>query len=157
MTASVAELMEQLASADPNERALALAALVEHGGSATPALTRALGSPVDAVRAQAAQALAEIADPSSADALAAALDDGNPEVRARAANGLARVRDPRALGALLRTIDDFPDVLHHPYTLSVYGLIGLGQAALPAVVPLLEADDPATRERALLVVRTLCA
>jgi HEAT repeat protein len=109
----------------------------------------------DALRAQSAHALAEIADPASADALAAAVADSDPEVRARAANGLARLGDPRALAALAGTIDDFPDLLHHPYTLSVYGLIDYGRAALPVVTPLLDSGDPATRERALLVVRSV--
>lgn len=155
MGASVAELIDQLSSSGFNERALALAALVQQGRSATPALTRALEGPNHHLRAQAAQALGEIADPRSADALANALVDSNPDVRAHAAMGLARIADPRAIDALVRTIDDLPDETHYPYTLSVYGLIEMGRRSLPTVVPLLRAADPNTRRRAFLVIRSV--
>jgi HEAT repeat protein len=79
--------------------------------------------------------------------------DGNPDVRAHAALGLARVGDRRATAALVRTIDDLPDIEHHPYSLSVYGLIDLGLPALPTVVPLLSAVHAITRQRAFEVVR----
>ena len=155
MTTPPEELIRHLGSDDFNERARALAALVARGRSAAPSLAQALGEPGDLVRAQAAQALAEIADPDSADVLAAATDDGNADVRAHAAAGLARVGDPRAVDALVRTIDDLPDLEHHPYTSSVYGLIDLGRPSLPAVAPLLSADDPMTRLRAFVVVRSV--
>jgi HEAT repeat protein len=150
---STADLIDRLASADFNERAQALAALVGEGAAAAPALVEALS---DArVRAPAARALAEIAAPDTADVLAAALDDPDPAVRGHAALGLARLRDPRALDALVRTIDDLPDPLRHPYTASVRALIELGPPALEAVEPLLAADDPTTRERAALVARSV--
>jgi HEAT repeat protein len=150
---STPDLIEQLRSDDFNARAQALAALVGQGPSAAPFLVDALKT--EALRAHAARALSEIAEPSTADALAAALDDPDPEVRGHAAVGLARLRDPRALDALVRTIDDLPDPLHHPYTASVYALIELGTPALEAVEPLLAADDPTTRERAVLVARSV--
>lgn len=152
---SLHELVEQLSSPEFNTRALALAELVRQGKAATPVLVEAFNSPVDRLRAQVAQALAEIADPASADTLAQALDDDNKEVRARGAQGLARINDSRALDALVRTINDLPDVLHHPYTLSLYELIRLGRPALPAVAPLLKSADPITRERAFLAVGTI--
>src|SRR5262245_39625974 len=100
MGSSVADLVEQLNSPDFNARALALAELVQRGRAATPALLEALKSADDRLRAQAAQGLAEIADPLSAEPLALALNDGSGEVRARAAHGLARISDSRAIGAL---------------------------------------------------------
>jgi HEAT repeat protein len=148
-----ARLVEQLGSPDTNERALALAGLVRLGRAASPALRGALEDGPEHVRAQAAQALAEIADPATVDELAVHTRDGNPDVRAHAALGLARVRDRRATDALVRTIDDLPDIEHHPYSLSVYGLIDLGLPALPSVVPLLSAVHATTRQRAFEVVR----
>lgn len=155
MTRRVDELVKQLNSPDPNQRALALAELVHEAGSAVPVLTEALASPDVRLRTQAAQALAEIADPASADAFFQALSDSDEAVRARAAQGLARIKDQRAIKALVQTINDFPDVLHAPYTLSTYLLIEAGPDALPAVAPLLMSSDPLTRERAFLVVRTI--
>jgi HEAT repeat protein len=155
MTASPSDLIERLRSADFNERAKAFAALVGQGRSAAPALVRVLEEPDDLVRTQAARALSEIADPGTADALAAATNDGNANVRAHAAAGLARIGDERAVEAMVRTIDDLPDLMHHPYTSSVYGLIDLGRPSLPAVAPLLSADDPMTRLRAFVVVRSV--
>lgn len=155
MSASPAELVGRLGANDANERAKALALLVAQGSAAVPALTDALAAEDARVRVQAARGLAEIVDPSSADALAAATGDADEDVRGHAAAGLVRMRDPRALDALVRTIDDAPDVLHHPYTLSVYGLIDLGEAALPAVAPLLSAEDPNTRLRAFVVLRSV--
>jgi|SRR5215212_5564511 len=152
---SLHELVEQLSSAEFNTRALALAELVRQGKAATAVLVEAFNTPVDRLRAQVVRALAEIADPASADTFAQALDDDNKEVRARGAQGLARINDSRAITALVRTINDFPDVLHHPYTLSTYELILLKRSALPAVAPLLKSADPITRERAFLVVGTI--
>jgi HEAT repeat protein len=151
----MSELIERLRSDDSNERAKALAALVGEGRAAVPALLRALDDPDAGVRAQAARALVEIADPETADRLAAATEDTDPGVRGHAARGLARLGDPRALDALVRTIDDLPDPLHHPFTGSVYSLIDLGAPALPAVAPLLESDDPTTRLRAFMVVQSV--
>lgn len=155
MAAPVEELVKQLGSSDFNQRALALAELIGKGKVATPDFMEALKNPDVQVRSQAAQGLAEIADPASADALAQALDDSDDQVRAHAAQGLARLKDSRAIDALVRTINDFPDVLHSPYTLSTYRLIEVGVGALPAVMPLLKSPDPMTRQRAFVIVQTV--
>ncbi|HEV2915035.1 MAG TPA: HEAT repeat domain-containing protein [Pyrinomonadaceae bacterium] len=155
MASSVEDLVEQLSSPDFNARALALAELVQHGRAATAALTKALESSDERLRAQAAQGLAEIADPASAETFAQLLNDTNGEIRARGAQGLTRINDSRAIDALVRTINDLENLLHYPYTLSTYGLIQLGPPALSAVAPLLKSDDPVTRERAFLVIRSI--
>ena len=155
MPTSLQELVKQLSSPEFNTRALALAELVQHGSAAVPVLVSAFSTPDERVRAQVAQALAEIADPASADTLARAVFDTNGEVRARGAQGLARLNDHRAVSALVDTINDFPDVLHDPFTLSVYELMRLGPPTLPAIVPLLKSADPMTRQRAFLVFRTI--
>jgi HEAT repeat protein len=152
---TASELIERLGSDDFNERARSLAALVGLGRGAAPALRKALDDGDPTLRAQAARALSEIGDPDSADVLSAATADPDNAVRAYAAVGLARLGDTRALDALVSTIDDLPDPLHHPYTASVYALIDLGSASLPAVAPLLRAESAATRERAFLVVRSV--
>jgi HEAT repeat protein len=155
MPTSLPELIEQLSSPEPNTRALALADLVQHGSAAVPVLMEAFNTTDEGVRTQVARALAEIADPSSADTLARAVSDNNGEVRARGAQGLARMNDHRAVSALVDTINDFPDVLHDPFTLSVYELIRLGPPILPAIVPLLKSADAITRQRAFLVFRII--
>lgn len=147
------DLVAQLDAADPNARALALAGLVGQGAAATAALVAALPQACATTRAQIAQALAEIADPGSAEALAGLLADTDPLVRGRGAQGLARLNDPRAAQALAHTINDLPDELHGPYTVAVFMLIQRGEAALPLVTPLLGAADGPTRTRAALVVR----
>jgi len=150
-----AALVERLGSTDFNARALALVELVRRGRAAAPALSVALDSGDPEVRLQALRGLAEIADPASAASFARFLDAPDERLRAFAAQGLSRIGDPRALEALVRTIDDYPDVLHDLYTPAVLELIGRGQAALPAVAPLLAAPNPLTRAHALLVVRRI--
>src|SRR4051794_38112153 len=92
-----------LDAADPVDRASALAVLVAAGRTSTTKLLRALASTQPDAREMAAEGLAEIADPSAAEALASTLDDAEPRVRARAAQALASIGDPRALDALVRT------------------------------------------------------
>ena len=55
-------------------------------------------------RVQAAKALAEFADPASADALLEALADPVDEVRWQAAGALAKIGDPRAVRPLLEVL-----------------------------------------------------
>ena len=153
---STEALVEALGSADQDERAQALAGLVAAGPTATGPLVTALSRADPGVRRQAAQALAEIGDPSAAQAFADLLQDEDGSVRARGAQGLARIGAPAAVDALVRTIDDLPDLLHYPFTMSVRALIDLGWAAVAAPVSqLLKAADPATRQRAFLVLRSL--
>jgi HEAT repeat protein len=148
-------LVDTLGAADPNERARALAELVGAGRRATPALIEALAGTDPSVRVQVAQALAEIADPSAEQAYVDLLEDPEPAIRGRGAQGLAAIGAPRAIDALARTIDDLPDLLHYPSTLAVQALIAQGPKAAVAAAPLLQAPSPVTRERAVLVLRSL--
>ncbi len=154
---TMAALVAQLAAEDFNLRAQALAGLVRLGRAASPSLRPLLDGPDARLRILAAQALAEIGNPADAEIFARTLHDPTPEIRARAAQGLATIGDPRALGALVQTLNDLPDVLHHPATLATHLLTGYGAAALPQVMPLLKADDLATRQRAWLVVQSIVA
>lgn len=148
-------LLADLQDADFNVRALALAEIVEAGRAVAPDLVAALPDADTTLKPQLAQALAEIAEPASADALAGLLDNQDERVRAFGALGLARIGDPRAQAALIRTIDDFADVLSAPYTLSTYALIDQGPAALTAVLPLLEAASATTRAHAFVVIHDI--
>ena len=152
---SLADLADDLGAADTNVRARALGELVQHGPAATPALLRSLGHADAEVRAQAAQALAEIADPANADVFAGMLGDADDRIRARGAYGLARLGDPRAIDALVRTIDDLEDIEHVSGSLSSYVLAGMGPEALHAVAPLLSAPRAFTRRRAFNVIQQI--
>ena len=151
----IGSLVAALDDAEPNERARALAGLVEAGPAATRALVAKLRSSDPSSRPQVAQALAEIGDSRAEDVYRELVDDPDPAVRGRGAQGLATIGSPVALKALVRTIDDLPDVLHYPATVATYALIQLGPRAAPAVASLLIAPDPATRDRAVLVLHTL--
>lgn len=155
MTASLEDLANRLESTDRDTQALALGELIAQGKLAVPVLTHALGSENDYTRALAAEGLAQIADPASADSLVAALDDPSDRVRAYAATGLSNMGDPRAIDALVRTINDYPDRLHSYYSLSTYALMNQGAEALPVVAPLLKSPDLQTRRRAFLAVRSI--
>ncbi|MBL0284087.1 MAG: HEAT repeat domain-containing protein [Zoogloea sp.] len=155
MMENIQTLLADLQDADFNVRALALAEIVEAGRAVAPDLVAALPDADTTLKPQLAQALAEIAEPGSADALAGLLDNQDERVRAFGALGLARIGDPRAQAALIRTIDDFADVLSAPYTLSTYALIDQGPAALTAVLPLLEAASATTRAHAFVVIHDI--
>jgi HEAT repeat protein len=155
MDAQALQDVQLLASADAQQRSLALARLVAMGPRATDALLAALPASAAAVRPLLAQALAEVADARSAPALQQLLADADPQVRGRAAQGLAALRDPGALDALVRTINDLPDLLHYPYTVATQLLIARGPSALPAVRPLLQSADLQTRTRGWLVWRSI--
>jgi len=148
----VAELLE---SKDVDTSGRALGELIARGKSAVPALLQALQSESSSTRALAAEGLANIADPSTADALAHALKDSDGDVRARAAQALARLDDPRALDALINTLDDAPDLLHAEYSLSAYTLAGYGTRALPAVALLLKSPDQMKRAKAIFIIRRI--
>ena len=155
MMENIQTLLADLQDADFNVRALALAEIVEAGRAVAPDLVAALPDADTTLKPQLALALAEIAEPGSADALAGLLDNQDERVRAFGALGLARIGDPRAQAALIHTIDDFADVLSAPYTLSTYALIDQGPAALTAVLPLLEAASATTRAHAFVVIHDI--
>ena len=79
-------------------------------------------------RVEAVKALAEFADPASADALLEALNDPVDEVRWQAAGALAKIGDPRAVRPLLETLQRESD-----WGASRIGdtLVAFGSAAVP--------------------------
>jgi len=121
----------------------------------TAALRLALAQGDEAMRETAAHQLAQRADPANMEALAAALADRSPRVRCRAAQGLALLHDARALPVLIETIDALPDLLMAPSTAATEALVRWGRSALPQLVPLLDARQPVTRQRAFLVLRAI--
>lgn len=153
--ARIAELQARLFDPDQDTSGKALGELIRLGKAATPVLTAALTHASARTRRLAAEGLGEIADRASADALHRATQDSNGEVRARAATALHRLDDPRAWAALIATLNDYPDILHSPYTASMYPLMRAGKAVLPLLLPLLSADDATTRQRALLILKAV--
>jgi len=149
------QLKRRLYSLDQDTSGLALGELVKLGRQATPVLLEALTHDNPRTRRLAAEGLGEIADPRAADALYQATKDPSDEVRARAATALHALGDRRSLGALVATINDYPDILHNPYTASMYPLMRGGQEELPLIVPLLRSPDDLTRQRGFLVLRAV--
>jgi HEAT repeat protein len=109
----------------------------------------------DANRKTMLRELMRLGDARAVDLFRASLDDSDEDVRAIAAQGLYRLRTPDAIDALVRTIDDSPDLLHYDVTPSVQALSKIGWPALPAVLPLLEAAEPRTRQHAEKVLRAI--
>jgi HEAT repeat protein len=91
-------------------------------------------------RVEAAKALAEFADPASADALLDALEDPVDEVRWQAAGALAKIGDPRAVRPLL-------EVLHRETDWGANRiadtLVAFGSTAVPDLARYALLSDPA--------------
>jgi hypothetical protein len=153
--ARIAQLQARLLDPDQDISGKALGELIRLGKTATPVLLAALTHANARTRRLAAEGLGEIADRASADALHRATQDSSGEVRARAATALHRLNDPRAWAALIATLNDYPDILHSPYTASMYPLMRAGKTVLPLLMPLLRASDAATRQRALLILKAV--
>ena len=145
----------ELASPEPavrREAAKDLGAVREH--RYVPALIQRLRDPDKNVRMYAAYALAEIKDVRAADALLQALHDPEWCVRDHAAWALRELHDPalaEKYAALLT--DTAVDV-----ATAAWILRGLGdETALRMVTMQLQADQPATRRRAVRALRELHA
>lgn len=115
---TIDSLVDSLASADGLERHAAREQLEELGSSSVPALVRALKSPSEHARWEAAKALGEIADPSAAPALVSTLCDQKAAVRWLAGEALIHI-GRGALAPLLRGLEGssdsiwFRDGAHH--------------------------------------------
>ncbi len=90
-------------------------------------------------RVQAVKALAEFADPASADALLEALGDKVDEIRWQAAGALAKIGDPRAVRPLLETLQTESE-----WGASRIGdtLVSFGAAAVPDLARYALLSDP---------------
>ena len=105
---SLPSLIADLASNSGATRLQARRALVELNGQAVPALILALQDSSWRVRWEAAKALSEIHDPSSAPALVGALEDKRSDIRWLAAEGLIAIGHaalPPLLQALIHRKD----------------------------------------------------
>jgi hypothetical protein len=104
----IGALINMLNNEDGQVRRQARLALVYRGFDAVPDLIRALSYPDRDVRWEAAKALGEIGDPSSAPALVEALEDERFGVRWLAAEGLIGMGNaalPALMAALARSAD----------------------------------------------------
>jgi HEAT repeat protein len=149
------DVLNRLASKDPNVWGLALGELVQRGTAAIPTLVAALGSDRVEMRRRAMEGLGDIADPAVADDVRAGLDDSDGQVRSLAAVALARMNDPAALDALAATLNDWPDLLHSEMSRSAYELPRLGLSALTVAIPLLASADWADRAKGAWVARAV--
>jgi HEAT repeat protein len=123
MPEEIATLIARLADKDGFAREAARLELVDIGRPAVPALMRLLSDKRDQERWEAVNALAEIADPSSARALVRMLEDKVFDVRWLAAEGLIRI-GAEALAPVLRAliINPEPDWLWEGVRHVVHGL-----------------------------------
>jgi len=96
---TIASLVDALASTDGVERHTAREQLEETGRPAVPFLLRALQSPSEHARWEAAKALGKITDPSAAPALVRTLEDEKAAVRWLRANAERYNLDPNHFGA----------------------------------------------------------
>jgi hypothetical protein len=151
MSVDIAALIRQLD--DPAQRSQAEAGLLALGPAAVEPLLSALEQAEERLlRTTLHRLLLQIADPRAREAFLQGLKSSVEDVRASAAVGLYRLGDPQALQAALATIDDAPDPLHADDTPSVRTLVEMDVAALPTVLPLLNAERPDTRQHAQKVL-----
>ncbi len=147
-------LAAALHGTDPKAQNDAVAAAIDAGAEAVPALLLLFAEP-EVARHQIVYALERIGDARAVAVFEAGLDDTDERVRAYAARGLAGIGHPGALAALLAKLNDAADPLHLDRTPAVDALAGFG---LDAVGPLLERmldDDAMTRlhaQRALQLI-----
>jgi HEAT repeat protein len=138
MAEMIQSLMVALGSSDGVERLRAREKLVEIGKPAVPGLTMALSSPNEKVRWEAAKALGEIRDPTTANALVDTLEDVEPAVRwlaAKALIALGRGGLVAVLEGVERCVDNVwmkEGVIHVLHTLVRDGIA-------PEAAPVLEA------------------
>jgi HEAT repeat protein len=112
-----------------------LGALSRIGDPALEWLREAVSSDTASVRAAAARALGELADPRAVEPLIAALDDDSEEVRRHAARALGEVPDSRAVEPLVAALgDDDKEVREN--AMEALGAIGDARALKPVVAAL---------------------
>jgi HEAT repeat protein len=101
-------------------------------------LLRQMGSRSEWKRAEAAELLGRLREPSAVRPLLAALDDPSEDVRTVAARGLAAIGDPSAVPALAGALAD-----PSRWTLSLVAenLMAMGPTAVPPLMGLLDGDD----------------
>jgi len=141
---TIESLVNALASTEGVERYAARERLEEIGRPAVPAMVRALKSPSEHTRWEAAKALVKIADPSAAPALVGALCDEKAAVRWLASEALIHLgRD--ALAPVLRGLEGnsdslwFRDGAHHVLRSLIRE--GVAEEAIP-VLEALEDIEP---------------
>ena len=137
-------LVTDLANHNDTKRVKARHALVAMGKATAPLLTEALKSKNSLMRWEAAKAMGEIGDPSTASALVDALEDEDFDVRWLAAEGLTKL-NILALKPLLRALEKRGDSIllqegaHHVFHDLAKG--GLRKFLAP-VLAALEALEP---------------
>ncbi len=135
---TIDSLVEKLSSSDGLKRQSARQELAFIGSPAIPALLKALQSPNERVRWEAAKALGEIRDPLAAPGLVQALEDEEPAVRWLAASALIAL-GRASLPSLLQALEGHSAsvAMREGAHRVLHALIRDGRA--PDAVPVLEA------------------
>jgi HEAT repeat protein len=147
--------LAQLRSDDVLVQNEGVASVIQLGAEAVPALLPFLEDGSATRRSQVMYALAQIAEPGTAEAFQRGLGDPDERVRAYAAVGLARIGYPNAVMACLQTLNDAPDEAHLDMTPAVQALGEIGMSVVPALLDLLMNEDEFTRlhaQRALELI-----
>lgn len=138
---------------DPLRRPAAEQALRARGAAAVPALLAALEEDLGPeARRSILRLLLQLGNGRAEDAFRQAVYSADEESRAIGARGLFQLNAPDSLQANLSAIDDAPDPLHNDITPAVTALSKMGMAALPDLLPLLDAPHARTRQRAQRVL-----
>ena len=137
----VIRLIAEMGSKDAAERRRARASVVQIGSAAVLPLLDALDADQQHLRWEAAKALAEIADPTSAERLVAALGDRDSDVRWVVGEALIRL-DREAVKPLLTTLtkSDLADGVYQGAHHVLHDLVQRGDLAA-LLEPVLKAFD----------------
>lgn len=147
--------LDQLRSDDVLVQNEGVASVIQLGAEAVPALLPFLEDGSAMRRSQVMYALAQIAEPGTAEAFQRGLGDADERVRAYAAVGLARIGHPNALTACLQTLNDAPNEAHLDMTPAVQALGEMGISVVPALLDLLMNEDEFTRLHAQRVLELI--
>ena len=151
MTDSVQDLITRLGN--PGLRPAAVKELRLLGPGAVDGLVAALSGEVPAIiQKEILRILLPAGDIRAAEAFRRAVASPDEDVRSLGAVGLNHLGAPDAVAACCATIDDSPDPLHADMTPSIQALADRGMPVLPHIIPLLEAQDPRTRQHAQKVL-----
>jgi HEAT repeat protein len=140
------DLLVELLSGDDGRAEAAVEGIVAQleaqPSQALPALQEVLGAPQADHRWWAARALAAISHPQVSPLLLKALGDPDASVRQCAALGLRLHPYPQAIPALIDALDDQDRLVA---TLAAGALVRLGEAAVPALLEVMQSDSQPAR------------
>lgn len=123
--------------------------LIQTPALAIDAAQRILRDADSDTRLQALHVLSKVADPATVDTVTHYIDDSEPAVADKARYALARIGDPRVIPQLVDRLGDADLATRDAMTKT---LIEFGEAAVPALVRVLDAPEPTARAHAAEVL-----